>query len=339
MSFFSLITGSFRDTHAACGMFIHTEPYEEGFTEHYTKHIKPHVSSFEELRMQALESASKRTKSAIPLMVLVLFSTIFLLLATEINEYTLKFAYGVIILSFGAASWWIYSSINQYKASIKSDIFPNILSFLGNYTFSPECPNRVYGLRESDIIPDYDRETNEDMIIGKYKDVDIDLFETTLEVIRRQKRTNDTVFKGVVISLSMHKYFKGKTIIKKDAGVISNLIKNKFTNLENVTLEDPHFEEMFEVYSSDQIESRYLLTPAFMERLVQLSEAFRSTKIECSFYDNKLLMLIPITQNLFEPGSIFEPEDFVDDAKTLLKEMNLIFQIIDILKLDQNIGM
>lgn len=49
--------------------------------------------------------------------------------------------------------------------------------------------------------------------------------------------------------------------------------------------------------------------------------------------------MIPVKRNLFEPGSIFKQEDFVDDSKSFLKDMNIIFQIIDILKLNQNIGL
>ena len=32
-------------------------------------------------------------------------------------------------------------------------------------------------------------------------------------------------------------------------------------------------------------------------------------------------------------------DDFIDDAKAVLKEMNLIFSVVDILKLDQDIGL
>ena len=49
--------------------------------------------------------------------------------------------------------------------------------------------------------------------------------------------------------------------------------------------------------------------------------------------------MIPIKQDMFEPGSIFEPEDFVDDSKSLLKELNLIFGIVDILKLNMKINL
>ncbi len=41
----------------------------------------------------------------------------------------------------------------------------------------------------------------------------------------------------------------------------------------------------------------------------------------------------------FEAGSISKRKDSIVDAKALLKEMNLIFSVIDILKLDQDIGL
>mgnify|MGYP001230305973 FL=1 len=50
-------------------------------------------------------------------------------------------------------------------------------------------------------------------------------------------------------------------------------------------------------------------------------------------------MMIPIKKNMFEPGSIYEPEDFIDDSKNLLKELNLIFNIIDQLKLNMKINL
>ena len=49
--------------------------------------------------------------------------------------------------------------------------------------------------------------------------------------------------------------------------------------------------------------------------------------------------MIPIKKDMFEPGSIFEPEDFIDDSKNLLKELNLIFNIIDQPKLNMNINL
>ena len=56
----------------------------------------------------------------------------------------------------------------------------------------------------------------------------------------------------------------------------------------------------------DQV-TRYLLTVTFMERLMELTSSFGSKSIECCFYNKELFMMIPI-KNMFEPGSIYEPE-------------------------------
>ena len=111
------------------------------------------------------------------------------------------------------------------------------------------------------------------------------------------------------------------------------------SKIDQVKLEDPIFEKMFEVYSDDQVEARYLLTVTFIERLKELVENFGGKSIQCCFYNNKLLMMIPIEKDMFEPGSIYEAEDFIDDSKSLLKELSLIFSIIDTLKLNMEINL
>ena len=127
--------------------------------------------------------------------------------------------------------------------------------------------------------------------------------------------------------------------MRKDSGLIGNWFRKTISSLENVKLEDPTFEKKFEVFSNDQIEARYLLTVSFMERLNELAEVFGGKTNQCCFFRNELLIMIPIKQDMFEPGSIFEPEDFVDDSKSLLKELNLIFGIVDILKLNMKINL
>ncbi len=332
MSFFSLFTGNFRNTNAATGVFIETEPYEKGFAKHYEANIKPHVTEFEKFRVETLEEASKRTKISALLITVLIIGTIFIMLTNSDAEFF------PIMIAFIMARIWIYTPLNKYKFSIKEKIFPNIFSFIGDYKYSHKCPDRVKELEESTIIPSHTIESSEDQIKGEYKGVKIDLFETNLEV-KSGKNSTESVFKGVIINLSMHKTFNGQTIIKKDFGKVFNWITSASHKFEQVALEDPTFEKIFEVYSSNQIEARYLLTTAFMERLIKLKESFKGQKIECSFYDNKLLIMIALKENMFEPDSIYNSEDFTDDSKKLLKDMHIIFSIIDTLKLNQNIGM
>ena len=60
--------------------------------------------------------------------------------------------------------------------------------------------------------------------------------------------------------------------------------------------------------------------------------------VQCSFRDDKLLLMIPCYKKPFVT-SIFKPATFLDDINYILKEMAIIFEIIDILKLERKTGL
>ena len=322
--------------------YVELGEWDKGFSDHYNAQLKGLVDEFEIDRVAAATSARKKLLWLTPFF--FIFAVIgWQLIVWEFNEYDDPSALGVyfIILSYGAIFWYIRRSILVYQTSIKNKIFPRILEFIGDFSFSAEVPTQVEQYKKSGLIPSFSRETNEDQIIGEYNGVKLKLFETHLQKKKlRGKRTRlVTVFNGLIIVLSMNKDFVGKTVVKQDEGVVGNWFGKKFSGLENIKLEDPKFEEMFEVYSTDQIEARYLLTVSFMERLLELAEIFDNSKIQLCFEDNLLLMVIPLRKPIFEPGPITEPEDFIDDAQSLLKEMHLICQIVDILKLNMKLNL
>ena len=139
----------------------------------------------------------------------------------------------------------------------------------------------------------------------------------------------------------MNKRFSGRTVIKRDRGVIGEWASNLFGHgegLEKVSLEDPQFQREFDVLSSDQVEARYLLTPAFMDRLLRLQALFKGARLQASFYDDRLFMMIESSLDRFEPGSIFTPVDFSEEINTVLGEMRELLAIIEILKLNLRTG-
>ena len=64
------------------------------------------------------------------------------------------------------------------------------------------------------------------------------------------------------------KDFQGHTTVLRNS-----LFKLSFSG-SRVKLENPDFEKTFDVYSTDQIEARYLLSPSMMERLLALDREF-----------------------------------------------------------------
>lgn len=343
MSYFSLITGSYKHRTAASATFAEEAPHEKGFAEHYNKHLRILVGEFEQKRLETIRKASKWARIFLPLLVTAI--AIYVYYWDEIaalNEVESDLVAALLAGPPVGALIAIVLTLSRYESDVKFHIFPKIMKFFHDYSYRAHVPSRVHSFEPWDVVPRFDLEESEDEVRGEYKGVGIDFFETTLSVRKRTRKGrvyHKSIFRGIVIQLDMKKAFKGKTILKENRSRLEELIANQFISLEQVRLEDPKFERVFDVYSDDQVEARYLLTTSFMERLLRLMEFLGSKKARCSFFQNSLLMMIPMKKNMFEPGSVFEPEDFVDDAKMILEEIHLIHQMVDVLKLDQDIGM
>ena len=75
-------------------------------------------------------------------------------------------------------------------------------------------------------------------------------------------------------------------------------------------LDDVTFEQRYDVYSTDQIEARALLTPAFMERFMSLAESSGFSLPGAMAEGNTLIVALPKRMgagDLFEPPPYWKP--------------------------------
>lgn len=113
--------------------------------------------------------------------------------------------------------------------------------------------------------------------------------------------------------------------------------KNK--KMQNVRLEDLTFDKKFNVYTQDQIEARYLLTPAFMERLKSLETSFGTKNIKCSFFEDNIMFAISTNKDLFELGSLYKSLKSKKSIEEFYNEIHSIQEMINHLKLDEKLGL
>ena len=104
-------------------------------------------------------------------------------------------------------------------------------------------------------------------------------------------------------------------------------------------MEDCVFEKRFDVFTDDEVEARYLITPSFMERLSNLKTAFSARKIYCSFYDKELLIGLYTEKDLFSIGSLRKPANDPKQFFTLFEQILSIIKLIDYFKLNQKTGL
>jgi len=114
---------------------------------------------------------------------------------------------------------------------------------------------------------------------------------------------------------------------------------NKFKKYQKVTLEDCSFDKDFCVFSQDQIEARYLVTPAFMERMKNFQTVFGTKNIKCSFFDDKIMFAISTKKDLFEIGDIFTPTMSSEQMNEFFDQIMSIYEMIDYFKLAEKTGL
>jgi hypothetical protein len=332
-------------------VFRDPEGSEKPFAPHYERFIKPELQAFENKRIATVKTIRQRTIFSLCLIVVsVVMGIIFLPQDVIPPRDAIPLVFTLFVILFAC---WCSQPILRYRSDVKKTIFPHIFSFFGDdFRYAPESLVGIGSLEPSAILPAYDKAKLTDSIRGSHKNVTLDIVWAHLT---RGKGKHNTVFKGVFILLSMNKSFSGQTIVK-----LENSAKKPPKGLEKVSLEDPRFEADFEVYSSNQIEARYLLTPSLMDRLRGLSDLYWNARwksktgnsrllglfknmafLQASFYNQNLLLMLPILnpkKQSFSTGSIFQPATFTEEIQSILEEMNLIFKIIEELKLHEKTG-
>ena len=134
------------------------------------------------------------------------------------------------------------------------------------------------------------------------------------------------------------KNFSGNTCIYEKAATAKKLIFKSKNGMEPVHLEDIKFSELYNVFSTDQIEARYLLTTAFIERFLNIKTAFKADYIRAEFLNNKLILVIGVSKDLFAMGNVSKKttgKTFVE----LFEELYSVLELIDTLKLNQKTGL
>lgn len=256
---------------------------------------------------------------------------------------------GFIIVIPGAIILFrINDDIKTYKYRFKKEVIGAALSsFNQSLTFEHE-----YGISESEFINSQlfttqpDKYYTEDLIKGKDNKTAFYLAEVHAEYKTEVPTKNGTrtvwhdILKGIVFSADFNKNFNGVTVVRpKDFGStigawFSTTIFS-FGEKEVVELENDYFNKNFVTYSTDQVESRYILTPAMMEKINDLNE--RSAYcISLSFINSSLYIAFPLVHNYFEPPvfkTLLKP-DLLDEDINIL---NFMFMIIEELGLNTRI--
>ncbi len=252
---------------------------------------------------------------------------------------------GFIYLAIGA---FIYKMlIKDYTAEFKNKIIEPLITELDanlRYTPSLHVSQRLF--EKSNLFTSSpDRLSGNDFVRGSIDDIPIQFSDIHAEKKHKNSKNGDTwstIFQGIFIVAEFNKHFKAKTIVLPDSAqstfgdlIGSWLQSNNFSRDELVKMDSTEFEEEFVVYSSDQIEARYILSHSLMQRLLNFKKK-SSHPVYISFIDSSIHMAIEYDKDLFEP-SIFRSLLDYKIAMEYVQTLHLAISIIDELKLNEKL--
>ncbi len=302
-------------------------------TDFYYKNLFP--------TLEKLESDRKSLRHKI-IVVGVIYTTVFALLAYELSDY-LDF----IFFAYAALGAFIYKfMVHDYTHDFKMSIIkPLIHAIDDSLLYSSTTHISEYLFNRSDLFSKPDRMNGNDYVKGNIDGINIQFSDIHAEKRHRNNKGRDswsTIFQGLFIVADFNKHFQGETVVLPDTAqstfgnLIGNWLQSKnMAREELVKMDDPEFEKEFVVYSTDQVEARYILSHSLMKKLLLFRQR-SAHPISISFIGSHIHMAINYDKDLFEP-SIFRSLLDYKVAMDYVKNLHLAISVVQELKLNKKL--
>ncbi|HEY3798344.1 MAG TPA: DUF3137 domain-containing protein [Caulobacteraceae bacterium] len=292
------------------------DPLEgEGFERVYEAKIKPELAKCEAARQGAMRLFLLAVAAGAVALVLE-----FAFLGGRVPAITYI---GTGVLAFGLG----YGPLAKVAREAKVAVLQALCGPLGvTYSLTGAEPASWPDYGTLRLLPHHDTRHFEDFFSGRRGASDFSLCEARL--VAGSGKSRREVFRGQLFCVTLPRARASTTVVLRNAG--SGWV-NRFeapSGLREVGLEDPVFNKAFCVFGSDQVEAREILTPTFMQRLVDLEAAYAGKHLRCAFEDSRLLIAIE-GQDRFEIGSMFSSLEDPARVEGIARDLEQVFKTID----------
>ncbi|WP_425408357.1 DUF3137 domain-containing protein [Hyphococcus sp.] len=292
----------------------------EGVSAFYQTDIHPYLQQKEDVRQQAVMQAG----------LIIIGACVACAAAIRFGpfgEANIQIGFIVAMIGLAAAGW----RVNKTRSDITHGLLERLSGFLNlAYTRTLSRPDYWPDFDRLKLLPNFNRESWEDEIRGARHGADFILCEAHLKYKSSGKNSSTrTVFHGQLMVIDYHRKFLGETVVKRDAGVFNRLMKPG-KQFQRVGLASPRFEKIFEAWSTDQVEARELLDPIVLERFAELDRLFKGAKLRAAFSGGALFLALE-TGDKLNMGSMFKPLNGAGRVENILREFDLVYDLIDIL--------
>ena len=306
--------------------FNEHHPDLKGFSAYFEKDVAPLLSAREAERRDKINKAKTYGVGIIALGIL-------LIIIVKILRRDGGFDVTIMMATGAGLVGMYYYLFKEISVFTKQQIVDGICHYVGwTFVAKPDLPPDLTAWTRLFLIPNgYEKSgilggktvKYEDQISGLAHGADFNSVE--LKLTRQSGKRTVTDFQAQLMTITFPRKFSARTLVLRDKGRFQRKAKS---DMKRVGLVDPIFENIFEAYSTDQVEARYLLDPVFMQKLVDLETSVNGKNIRFAFYDSQLFIAIE-TNDRYEAGSMFKSLLDPERTQRILNEIVAIFNVID----------
>jgi len=293
-------------------------PLPAGFQAFYEQNIWPRLHVDDEIRVKAIRTFILSVFGLA--MTSIVVAWLWYLFSIPIDRWTTT---PTVIIFLGIYYGLHSKYLGKTRANLKDTLVKPTFAFFGwEYSRTVSSPPDTKYLAEFGLLEKHASAKFEDGVRGKIRKLHFEM--TEVRCLNPQNRYhNRTPFHGLLLVIQHPLKFDDQTVVlrKRRRPV-------KAAKLKRVGLVDPVFREVFQAYSTDQVEARYLLTPDVMHRLFELELAVHGKNIQFGFVKNHLWVTIE-TNDRYEGGSLFSSLTQSERVHELLNEIYALRDLVD----------
>ncbi len=268
------------------------------------------------------------------------------LFSIPIFDKYVGFVYISIVFIIELLAFWYLMKLEKekkgYREKFKKSVVKEIVSLINpDWSYDSEGMIPQQDFEKSGLFNiRIDNYEGDDFVKGVIEKTYFQFSELKVEHRRKgndNKTEWSTIFKGLFAHAEFNKEIQGKTFVYPETpGKLGKIMGKVYVvnkkSVERVKLENPEFEELYEVYGTNQTESRYVLTPAMMEAMVNIRNQYGNLA-SFSFVGSKVYVAMSFAEDLFEPNIFTTGINFED-----VEQMNSHFRIIQTIVRELNLN-
>lgn len=272
----------------------------------YESTLKPRLESLEGLRHE-VKGYVTRAGLLVGIPAAFLFFNGLISLALPASLEWLPMALGFVGLFVGVGVAGVkylipgFTAFSNYRVRFKHEVAAEVFKIV--------CPTASYAPLEGIAESVFDEPglfstrggfKSDDRVRGRIGQTPFEAADVSRSYSTGGKNSRTVVvFRGLFFHLDFNKTLRGVTLVDPE-GAESTSIGDR-SGLTRVMLENPAFDAKFSVWASDEVEARYILTPAMMERILTL-QSRTEKRVHLAFKGNRAYLGVNYGRALFEPG-------------------------------------